>query len=863
LAEIPFGEWLKRQRGSRGLTQEQLAQQIGCAAITLRKIEAEERRPSEQIVERLTEIFNIPQSEQVNFLKYARGDWTKAPNETTLEPPRNIPAKTRKPRNNIPAQLTTFVGREKEIREIKDAINNYRLVTLTGSGGTGKTRLSLQIAEDLLDQFEYIWFVELAPITDQEIIPQTILSALGLSDRQGENSIEVINDYLQGKNTLIILDNCEHIVEGSAIFSLALLNHARELKILATSREALGVKGEVTWGVPSLSLPNINHIPELSQLGNYEAIRLFIERATLVNPNYTLTKENAAFIVQICSRLDGIPLAIELAAARIKTLSVEQIAQRLDDRFRLLTGGSRTAPPRQQTLRAAIDWSYNLLTEPEQVLLRHLTVFSGGWILEAAESVCGGVGSGDNILDRLTQLVDKSLINVQGSRYFMLETTRQYAQEKLLDSRDTQTLHDRHANYFLGLAKQADAEIHGPRQFVWLDILETERDNYRATFDWCINNLRIESALYLIGFFSGHGRFWSVRGYFSEARIWFDKIKSLPDIHQYPLAYALALNGISFVAALQGDFSFAIGVAEESQNICESMGGEGEIGLAGALYSIGRAEFWSSENSHHAQICFEQSAAIFRARGDGWQQAFALFMLGIVARERKNYEQAKLFFEESLKAFNELGDAFGLGRVFELMSKLCLEQGEYDQARRMGEQGLYYDRQLRFYFAVSTSLIFLGIICRLQGDYKDAEVYFGEASSIGHEYNFVDDGAAFYLGLIGLHRNDYAFAKASFVKYIRIDHKLYIDSQIGVGLIGLAAVAAGLQQYERAARLFGVGQAVHEAIRWVMDSTDRLEIDPILQIARDHLGDEKFETLAAEGRTTMTMEQAIAYALEE
>ena len=855
---VAFGEWLKRQRGGRGMTQEQLAQQIGCATITLRKIESEERRPSAQIVERLAEIFNIPSNEKITFLRFARGDWTKVPSGSIGDMPWHP---STKPKNNLPAQLTSFIGREKEIDGVKEAINHHRLVTLTGSGGTGKTRLSLQVAEDLRGQFEYAWFIELAPLTNPDNIPQAILSALGLSEQQARSAQEIINDYLQEKHTLIILDNCEHLIEASAKISYALLNHAPALKILASSREALGVQGEMIWHVPSLSLPDIGHLPELEELVQYESIRLFTERATLVQPNFTATKENASSIAQICSRLDGIPLAIELAAARIKAMSVDQITERLDDRFHLLISGSRTALPRQQTLRATIDWSYNLLTEEEKKLLRDLTVFSGGWTLEAAESVCSQDDSGFDILDLLTQLVDKSLVISYESRYRMLETTRQYAREKLLDSGDTRVLHDKHLSYFLDLAKQADKEIHGSHQVMWLDILETEHDNYRAALNWIITNGDIEPALYLMGSFCGPGRFWSVRSFYSEARNWFVKVQALPDIALYPVAYAMALNGMSFIASLQGDYSSAINMAEESQRICESMGSAGEMGLAGALYGIGRAEFWGGGDNQHAQTCFERSAVIYRASGNRWEQALALFWLGIVARERKNYKQSQAFLEESLAVFKDLGDAFGLGRVYELMSKLFSDHGDYDQARRMCEQGLYHDRRLRFWTAVSSSLVSLGGICNIQGDYEQAEIYFGEASSICYEFNLPDDITSFYLGCANLHRGDYTAAKTYFIEFVVINRKGGIRNQVGEGLLGLAAVAAGLKHYEHAARLVGAGQAVHDAIAWAMDQNDRIEIDPLLRIAHEQLGDMTFDLLTSEGYA-MTMEQAIAYAFE-
>ena len=345
--------------------------------------------------------------------------------------------------NNLPTQLTTFIGRENEISELKQELHKHRLVTLTGSGGTGKTRLSLQVAAELLEKFEHgIWFVELAPLADPDLIPQTILSAIGIQEQQGKTPIELLKEYLHEKRVLIVLDNCEHLIEASARVVDALLNAAPKIRILASSREALAVKGELSYPVPSLSLPDMKHLPVIGQLSQYEAVRLFIDRASLVAPHFDVDKNNAPFIAQICYRLDGIPLAIELAAARVKMFSIEQISKRLDDRFRLLTGGARTALPRQQTLRALIDWSYDHLSEKERLLLCRLSVFAGDWTFEAAEEVCAGdnIESFD-ILDLLTQLVNKSLVVVmEGSqsgetRYRMLETIRQYAREKLSGSR--------------------------------------------------------------------------------------------------------------------------------------------------------------------------------------------------------------------------------------------------------------------------------------------------------------------------------------------------------------------------------------------------------------------------------------------
>jgi predicted ATPase/class 3 adenylate cyclase len=411
--------------------------------------------------------------------------------------------------NNLPIQLTSFIGREKEIEELIKALDDHHIVTLTGSGGTGKTRLSLEVAAGGIDSFPGgAWFVELAPVTDPELVPNTLANLLGLreSGETKQSLSELICGYLASRKVLLVFDNCEHLIEACARFADLLLRSCKDVKILATSREALGVAGELAWHVPSLSLPDVNQLPSFEQLSQYEAVRLFIERALLVQPHFKVTKDNAPAIAQVCFRLDGIPLALELAAARANVLTVEQISKRLDDRFRLLTGGSRTALPRQQTLRAMIDWSYNLLSEQERLLFRRLAVFVGGWTLEAAEAVCSGEGLGpDLVLELLSQLVNKSLVvmvEVNGeSRYHCLETIRQYGREKLFESEEAATIRDRHLDTYIQLAEQGYEELQGRNDLVWIEKLEMENDNFRAALSWSLESPGVDpqKALQLSG----------------------------------------------------------------------------------------------------------------------------------------------------------------------------------------------------------------------------------------------------------------------------------------------------------------------------------------------------------------------------
>jgi predicted ATPase len=556
-------------------------------------------------------------------------------------------------------------------------------VTLTGVGGIGKTRISLQVATDLLGEFpDGVWFIELAPLKDPDLIPQSILSILGIAEQQGQTALEALNNAIRKKTLLIVLDNCEHLIEASARIVEALLNNAPGLIILASSREALGVNGELARYVTSLALPNINHLPKTQQLFHYEAVRLFVERVKLVQPHFLLTDDNVPTIAQICVRLDGIPLALELAAARIKSMSLEQIASRLDDRFRLLTMGSRTAFPRQQTLRATIDWSYNLLSESECTMLQQLSVFAGGWTLEAAEVVCSGDSFGkEHVLNVLTNLVNKSLVvfHPDEARYGMLETVKQYAHEKMGD-RENDYFHA-HMRCFLNMAEEAELYQGGEEQVKWLNRLEKEHDNFRVALERSLQKGVYDIALRIAG---ALGQFWWVHNHLKEGREWLrHTLRGSGEFNK--LAQAKALFWAGTLARQQGDYEEAKQFTNKSLELCRTV--EDREGMARALNSLGAIEYFEGDLAI-AQRDFNDALALRRELKDMSGIANALNNLAIVVHTQGNLPEAAKLYEESLTICREIGEKWIMGHVLLNLGHIAYEQRNEEEAWRLYKEDL-------------------------------------------------------------------------------------------------------------------------------------------------------------------------------
>jgi len=1057
LAEVSFGEWLKRQRKAAGLTQEQLALQISCSTSALKKIEAEERRPSEQVVEQLAEVFNIPATERATFLKFARGNWDAAPVEvmegkeapwrvaqpsgheskihlatflfTDIEDSTKLwesapekmkvalqrhheimkeaiasnsgtvfqivgdafcavfptaqsaiaaavtaqyklhqeqwdlpfPIRVRmgihtgaaeristgspmggyesnptlnrvarilsaghggqillwlaikeltedslpadivlrdmgehhlknltRPehlfqlnimrlpsefpplntlesrRHNLTVQLTSFIGREKELQEVKELLYATHLLTLIGSGGTGKTRLALQIGAEMLEHFQNgVWLVDLAPITHPASIVQTAMAVFGIAAERNRLAMDTFKDYLRAKSLLLILDNCEHMVEDCARFAESLVQAAPDVKILATSREALDIMGEQMYRVPSLSTPTREGRTTPAELANFESVQLFIERAALISPNFHLTRENASSIAQICVRLDGIPLAIELAAARTRSMSVEQIASHIDDRFRLLTEGLRTALPRQQTLLSLIDWSYDLLTEPERILLRRLAVFSGGWTLEAAEAVCVGEPIDSfAVIDLLSKLVDKSLVLLgDNGRYKFLETIRQYAREKLFESGEMQAIRQGHLTCFRAFAERKGAETRGANQIAALKQLDEEYENIREAMDWAIETGQVEEATQ-IGDALGP-LYWISRALLQEVYERMMLIVNHPVTTEEKLCRATALA----VAAFFADFAFrdskhSQAMIEEAIEIAKRAGENGKHQLEEAYW------IWSAcmigKDNPIAEKAIDMTLAIARELNDKYVVAHVIEWQGQLARMRKDYSRAQEFSNESIRLFHEMGNYWGIALASGNIGLVFYAQGDYPKAQKYLEDALAIYRKI----ADKPSLIFvlgyLGRISALTTKYAQSEELLQERLFLAKDSGWTRRiGAGTKdLAYLRLYKGNPHSALALFRESLSL-FESRDEVRIALCLAGIASALFQLspKNAEFAAQLLGSAQSVIYTIGIDNLPYEKGQITTTLKVVRESLDDAAFASAFAEGKK-ISLDEALDLALK-
>lgn len=613
--------------------------------------------------------------------------------------------------------------------EIARLLASTRLLTLTGAGGSGKTRLALRLAAGVLGGYpDGVWFVDLASVTDGALVPNSVALALDAPEQPTQPLADTLAEYLRTKTLLLVLDNCEHLGDACQMLANRLLRDSPGLRILATSREVLGVDGEATYRVPPLRVPEVHEAPPVTDLPQYDAVRLFTERAALNQAGFALTSDNAAAILQICQRLDGMPLAIEFAAARVVVLSVEQIAARLDDRFRLLTARSKKTLPRHQTLRATLDWSHDLLTEHERTLFRRLSVFTGGFTLEAAEQVCAAAGIvGADVLNLVGRLVDKSLVIVderdRHARYRLLESVRQYGRERLDESGEAEIIQRQHRNWYLDLAERATTKLRGPDQDVWLSRLEIEHDNLRAALGWSKAVREADAVLRLAGALTW---FWFMSEHWSEGRQWVEDALAAGGAAAPPLVFR-AQWGVILFSLAQGDLNRA-------RELTEDLGANPKLvhdTECSILAYIGRGILAPEIGEpDRAVALLEEAVARAQELGDRWLLAFALTQLSANVRKQGHYARAADLCAESARLFEQLGDRWRVSVAFRNMGITMLCNGAFDGAAAAFAKAIRLRAPARNGWVAFQCLEGLACVACAQGAHERAAILFAAALPI-------------------------------------------------------------------------------------------------------------------------------------
>jgi predicted ATPase/class 3 adenylate cyclase len=765
--------------------------------------------------------------------------------------------------DNLPVQLMAFIGRERELAAVTHLLASHRLVTLTGAGGAGKSRLAIEAAAQLVPAFrDGVWLIELAPLSDAAMLPQAVAVTVAVQEQPGRALTETLADVLQSRSLLLVLDNCEHLVSPCAALVERLLKACPRLQVLATSRETLNIEAEITYHVPSLSAPNPAHLHALEQLLEYDAVLLFLDRATRTAPTFALTEQNARAVAEVCAHLDGMPLAIELAAARLKVLSVEQIASRLHDRFRLLTEGTRTSPPRHGTLLAAMDWSYQLLSQREQRLLRRLAAFAGGFTLEAAEQICTGDGlAPGDVLDLLSALVEKSLVlTLQRNgtpRYGMLETVREYSLTKLRESSEESAVRRRHRDWWIAFLEHAEAELYGPQQKVWFNRLDEEHDNFRAALRWCLEQREVEAGIRLVG---AMGWFWYLRGFPSEGRSLLKNVLSMPAV--VPKAVrAKALNRAGLLAQHQGDYAEAVALCEEGRDLATAAADirEGSV----ALHVLGNIAWQPHADYRRARELFEQQLQLARDSSDRWMEAMALHNLGRVSWRQGDYAEAQRLLETTQSIFAAIGDApNGTAWALHSLGLVARSRGDYARATEYHARCLELFRELgqRAHYALAVNN--LGVLARHQGNYARATALGEESLELFKE---IGDKAGVALAQYGLGQAALLQGQVDRAeRYCRdsltVRHELADRRAIAESIEGVAAVAAARHHGERAAILYAAAEALREQLGAPVPGADRAEYDRTIAALRGWHGEEGFVAAWSRGRV-MSEGDAVAYAL--
>jgi predicted ATPase len=794
---------------------------------------------------------------------------TKALYESLLKGKKLAGAPPKHHQHNLPLPLSKLIGRDEELAQIASQLKGpaCRLLTLIGVGGIGKTSLGLHAASTATDGYpDGVWLVELAALYEPEILPDEIAAVFGVSAQEARSGIgvtDVLVDYLKDKSILLVLDNCEHLIEACAHFAETLLKGCPYVKILATSREAFGIREERIFHVSPLSLPPQEASLNGKEIEKYPAIKLFLERAATIQPDFRLTADNRSLLAEICWQLEGIPLAIELAAARVKVISLDQIARRLKDRFQLLTGGPRTALPRHQTLQATMDWSYGLLPELERALLRRLSVFSGGWTLKAAEEVVSfGEVSQQDVLDLLCSLVDKSLVLVEDkgakARYRMLETVRQYGARMLTEEGEVEETRRRHANFFVQLAEETDEGLRDFRQVESMGLLDTEHDNLRGALRWATDNSEADLAFRLV---AALGWFWFMRGHWKESWRWFQIANQL-EAGSSPVVRAKAICRSVGLEIIRGNMIGTVELVEEAMDICRKAGDE--EGLAWGLNIMGQAKTWFDEQTDEAIPYLSESAELFSGLEDDWGVAFGLRYIGQMVEYQGEYERGINLQKESIALFERVGDAWNTAHSLFLMGGSATRNNDYELAEWALGQSLEKCGMIGDKVMEAHALRGLGQLALQKDNLEEAEEIYLEAlealQKIGDD-NCVAS-ASRGLGEVAQRKGDFAKAAQFLSQSLLLYKKLGVDDFVALLIDRFASLAVAVEKRERAARLLGASKDLEGAPGQILPSQYRKERVDLTTSVRKLLGEKEFEKLFEEG-ATMRRKDAIAYALEE
>jgi predicted ATPase/transcriptional regulator with XRE-family HTH domain len=878
---IPFGGWLKQRRKELGLTQYELAEALSISHIMLVKIEAGQRRPSSQMAGMLADYLGIRADEREAFVVYARAG--RAANALSAAVPGE--ASSRAPwrstyarQTNLPTSPTPLVGRETEVASVHAQLLHpaTRLLTLTGSPGIGKTRLALEAGSDLVEHFDDgVYLVELAPISDPELVVPTIAQTLGVRELGGQEIGELLRRHVQGKRMLLVLDNFEQVLDAAP--SIARLIEASPwLKVLVTSREALHVRGERRFPVPPLAVPDFHHAEKVQALAANPSVALFVERAQAVRPDFTLTRANAQDVASICARLEGLPLAIELAAARAGLFSPEAMLAKLEHRLNLLTGGARDLPERQRALRSTIEWSYGLLNDREQDLFRMLAVFVGGCTVEAVQALYNAAGDVEpaDTLSGLQSLMDKSLLNVsevprrqegvgREPRFMMLETISEYAVERLRENTETEVVQERHAGYFLHLVEDAEPKLLGPQQMAWLNRLELEHDNIRAALHWVLESKAAETGLRLVGALRW---FWTQRSHFTEGLRLARAVLAMPGAGARSAARAKALWSTGVLAWLQHDPE-ARPYLEESVSIWREVGDK--PGLGHALLMLGMAELQQgqTEKAHALQL---ETVAVFRAAGDRLGLSLALSALSNTllalhdARESSShagYKEHRAWLEESIQLARETGEMWNLALQLRGLGGIAMRQGGFTEARSLLQESLALHQEMGAKHEVAATAADLGQLAQLEGDLEAALEHYERSFDLYREcadkHGVVNSLAA--IGGVTLRLGDSPRTVEAFSTVLDMVKELgsVRYSLAAIGAIGRLMV--GLGQPARGALLLSAVEALYKVHPFLRPVVVQVESEKYLESARAQVDQATWQQARAKGET-MSIDEALQFA---